>query len=113
MRDVDIFITVLYVLIDNFCQSEKLAQTHHPAPQAALSGAEVATLTLFGQWAQFPSERAFYRYAERSLQAAFLTLPARSQFNRFPPAGATIDACAPGDCLKPTGNKKTSPPCSA
>lgn len=83
MIDVDTFITVLYVMIDDFCQSEKLVETHHPGPQAALSGAEVATLALFGQWAQFPSERAFYRYAERRLRAAFPTLPARSQFNRL------------------------------
>ena len=83
MIDVDTFITVLYVMIDDFCQSEKLVETHHPGPQAALSGAEVATLALFGQWAQFPSERAFDRYAERRLRAAVPTLPARSQFNRL------------------------------
>lgn len=55
----------------------------HPGPAAALSTSEVITLALFSQWRQFPSERAFYRYAERHLLSAFPTLPARSQFNRL------------------------------
>jgi hypothetical protein len=42
------------------------------------------TLALFGQWACFPSERAFYRYALRHLRPAFPRLPARAQFNRVP-----------------------------
>src|SRR5690348_14337637 len=40
------------------------------------------TLALFGQWVQFPSERAFYRYAQHHLAEAFPRLPNRSQFNR-------------------------------
>jgi hypothetical protein len=43
----------------------------------------VITLALFGQWVQFPSEWAFYRYAQHHLRAAFPRLPARSQFNRL------------------------------
>jgi hypothetical protein len=83
MVDVDTFITILYVTVDDFCQSQPSTQDTHPGPQAVLSGSEVVTLALFGQWAQFPSERAFYRYAERHLRAAFPTLPDRSQFNRL------------------------------
>lgn len=83
MIDVDTFITILYVMIDDFCQSHGLMKTCHPGPQPTLSEAEVVTLALFGQWAQFPSERAFYRYAEHHLRAAFPTLPHRSQFNRL------------------------------
>jgi hypothetical protein len=48
-----------------------------------LAVSEVITLALFGQWVQFPSERAFYRYAQRHLRAAFPALPNRSQFNRL------------------------------
>jgi hypothetical protein len=70
-------------MIDDFCQSHWPLNPCHPGPQAALSEAEVVTLTVFGQWAQFGSERAFYRYAERHLRAAFPTLPHRSQFNRL------------------------------
>jgi hypothetical protein len=40
------------------------------------------TLALFGQWGQFQSERAFYRYAHEHLRTAFPHLPARSQLNR-------------------------------
>lgn len=40
------------------------------------------TLAVFGQWVQFPSERAFYRYALHHLGEAFPHLPNRSQFNR-------------------------------
>jgi hypothetical protein len=43
----------------------------------------VVTLAIFGQWARFPSERAFYRYVVAHLQAAFPTLPKREQFNRL------------------------------
>ena len=83
MRDVDTFITILYVMVDDCCQSQKDIAVCHPGPQAALSRSEVVRLALFGQWAQFPSERAFYRYADRNLRAAFPTLPDRSQFNRL------------------------------
>jgi DDE family transposase len=83
MVDVDTFLTTLYVMIDDFCQSQQITQAAHPGPQGALSCSEVAALALFGQWAQFPSERAFYRYAEQHLRTAFPTLPHRSQFNRL------------------------------
>jgi hypothetical protein len=43
----------------------------------------VVTQAMFGQWAQFPSERAFYRYALSHLRTAFPTLPEREQFNRL------------------------------
>jgi len=83
MIDVDTFVTILYVMVDDFCQLHQCDQARHPGPAAALSCSEVVALALFGQWVQFPSERAFYRYAERHLRAAFPTLPDRSQFNRL------------------------------
>jgi hypothetical protein len=83
MVDVDTFLTILYVMIDDFCQSQPSLNQRHPGPQAALSCSEVVTLSLFGQWAIFSSERAFYRYASQHLRAAFPRLPARSQFNRL------------------------------
>lgn len=82
MYDVDTFLTILYVTVDDFGKSQPQA---HPRPgaAAALSPSEVITLALFSQWREFPSERAFYRYAGRHLRAAFPTLPDRSQFNRL------------------------------
>jgi hypothetical protein len=82
MVDMDTFLTTLYVMVDEFCQSQVPADSH-PGPQASLTRSEVVTLCLFGQWACFPSERAFYRYAQRHMRAAFPTLPHRTQFNRL------------------------------
>jgi hypothetical protein len=82
MVDIDTFLTTLYVMVDEFCQAQLPAEI--PAgPQASLTPSEVVTLGLFGQWAGFPSERAFYRYAQHHLRAAFPALPHRTQFNRL------------------------------
>ena len=81
--DQDTFLTTLYVMIDDFCQSAGYAEKHRRGPVASLSCSEVVTLAVFGQWVRFPSERAFYDYAQRHLHAAFPTLPAREQFNRL------------------------------
>jgi hypothetical protein len=87
MVDVDTFLTTLYVLVDEECKAHPMApplkpEAHQGRP-ARLSESEVVTLALFGQWALFRSERAFYRYAERHLRPAFPTLPVRSQYNRL------------------------------
>ena len=70
-------------MIDDFCKSELPPEPNHPGPQASLSRSEVVTLALFGQWTQFPSERAFYRFAVHHFREAFPRLPDRSQFNRL------------------------------
>jgi len=82
MLDVDTFLTTLYVLVDECDKTALPAEPPTTGPASALSRSEALTLALFGQWSQFPSERAFYRYAERHLRPAFPTLPARSQYNR-------------------------------
>ena len=81
MVDVDTFLTILYVMADDFFKTT-LPPESYPGPQAALSRSEVVTLALFGQWQSFGSERGFYRYAQRHLRAAFPSLPTREQFNR-------------------------------
>lgn len=81
MIDVDTFLTLLYVMVDDFCKTS-LPLEPHAGPQAALSQSEVLTLAMCAQWQSFGSERGFYRYAQRHLRAAFPTLPAREQFNR-------------------------------
>lgn len=83
MIDLETFITTLYVIIDDFCQSKLSQERAKPGPRSSLSRSEVITLALFGQWVQFPSERAFYRYAQHHLAEAFPRLPNRSQFNRL------------------------------
>jgi hypothetical protein len=81
MLTPDAFLTELYVLIDDWYKSQPAAPPH-PGPAAALSPSEVLTLAMFGQWAVFPSERAFWRYAEHHLRPLFPHLPTRPQFNR-------------------------------
>ena len=82
MVDSDTFLTTLYVMIDDFCKGHLSPEPRGGAP-ASLTRSEVLTLALFGQWQRFPSERGFYRYAQRHLRGAFPTLPDRSQFNRL------------------------------
>src|SRR5690348_8637882 len=81
--DQETFLTTLYVMIDDICHSQGWDEKHRPGPPASLSCSEVVTLAVFGQWARFSSERAFYRYAQGHLRAAFPTLPEREQFNRL------------------------------
>lgn len=83
MIDLDTFLTTLYVMSDDFCQSAFPQEKRSPGPLPSLQRSEVITLALFGQWVQFSSERAFYRYAQHHLRAAFPHLPDRSQFNRL------------------------------
>jgi len=85
MVDVDTFLTTLYVMADDFCQSHlPTAPTpKKPGPQASLCASEVITLAIFARWGRFSSERDFYRYARRRLCSAFPSLPDRSQFNRL------------------------------
>ncbi|MFL5664750.1 MAG: hypothetical protein ACJ8BW_25900 [Ktedonobacteraceae bacterium] len=49
MIDQDTFLTTLYVMIDDFCQSHGFDVKHRPGPQASLSCSEVVTLAVFGQ----------------------------------------------------------------
>jgi Transposase DDE domain len=81
MLDVDTFLTTLYVMVDDFCQSRP--PKARPGPKASLSDSEVITLAIFARWSRFASERDFYRYANGHLRDAFPTLPERSQFNRL------------------------------
>jgi hypothetical protein len=80
--DPETFLTELYVLVDTFCKAE-LPPERHGTRAPSLARSEVVTLALFGQWRQFPSEAAFYRWATKHLRALFPTLPSRPQLNRL------------------------------
>ena len=82
MLDTNTFLTILYVMADDFCKY-RLPPEETPGPRASLTRSEVITLALFSQWSYFPSERGFYRYARKHLRPAFPTLPWRGQFNRL------------------------------
>jgi hypothetical protein len=79
--DVDTFLTTLYVMVDDFCQTQ--SPKKRPGPEASLCQSEVITLAIFACWSRFASERDFYRYADDHLRGAFPTLPSRPQFNRL------------------------------
>jgi Transposase DDE domain len=81
MVDVDTFLTILYVMVDGFCQTQ--SPKKRPGPEASLCQSEVITLAIFARWSRFASERDFYRYADGHLRGAFPTLPSRPQFNRL------------------------------
>jgi hypothetical protein len=80
--DLDTFLTVLCVMVDDFCKASLAAEVR-PGPEASLSRSEVVTLAIFGQWGRFASERDFSRFAQAKLRGAFPRLPDRSQFNRL------------------------------
>jgi hypothetical protein len=82
MLDVDTFLTILYVIVDDLCQPHA-SERRRPGPSASLSESEVIALAIFARWSRFSSERDFYRYATGHLRGAFPTLPDRSQFNRL------------------------------
>jgi hypothetical protein len=82
MEDLDTFLTTLYVMVDDLCKQHQFRLPKHPGPMPKLGLSELITLALFGQWARFASERAFYRFAERHLKVAFPRLPDHSQFVR-------------------------------
>ena len=82
MIDIDTFLTILYVMAEDFCNHHMNTEIR-PGPKASLSRGEVITLAVFGQWGRFQSERDFYRHAHHNLRSAFPDLPERSQFNRL------------------------------
>jgi len=82
MVDPDTFLTALYVLVDELLHDIDLPAPRRRGPALALTQSEVVTLALYGQWAHFEGEAAFYRHADGRLRGAFPRLPARSQSNR-------------------------------
>lgn len=82
MLNLDTFLTILYVSVDDFCQSNP-AVTRRPGRPASLEPSEVITLALLAQFWWFRSERDFYRYAWNHLRPAFPNLPDRAQLNRL------------------------------
>lgn len=86
MVDIDTFLITLYVQVDEFCKShpESFEETRlwPCGRRSALSRSEVLSLSIFGQWYRFRSERDFYRFALQRLRHLFPELPDRSQFVR-------------------------------
>ncbi|MDQ3641101.1 MAG: transposase [Actinomycetota bacterium] len=104
---MDTFLTTLYVMVDDFCQSQP--PKRRPGPEASLSESEVITLAIFARFSRFASERDFYRYASGHLRDAFPTLPERSQFNRLVRSNVElIEALAMHLAVMPDTRSRTS-----
>jgi hypothetical protein len=80
--DLDSFLTELYVMIDEWWQTQPEAQTPRPGRPVQLSTSEVLTLAVVGQWPRWRSERDFWRFADAHLREAFPHLCSQSQLNR-------------------------------
>ena len=80
MVEIDLFITALFTIVDDFCMKHPLPP--QPGRNPRLTESEAITLLLFSQWARFRGERDFYRFADTQLRYAFPSLPCRSQLNR-------------------------------
>src|SRR3712207_4456377 len=95
MLDVDTFLTALYVIVDDFCQSHR-SKSKRLGPKASLSESEVLTLATFVRFSRFTSERDFYSYAKSNPRGAFPTL--------CPTVRSSTAACAfPGGTHRRSG----------
>src|ERR1700740_42422 len=82
----DTFLTAVYVLVDEFCKQNRPSIDEETlwmtGRKRNLSRAEVVTLSVFGQWSRFRSEREFWNYCEQRLRPLFPALPNRAEFVR-------------------------------
>lgn len=98
MVSPDTFLTALYIAVDDFCKEHEPTldeQTIWASGRPrALTRSEVVTLSIFGQWSRFRSERDFWSYCEQRLLPLFPDLPDRSEFvraqQRFEPTTAAF-----------------------
>jgi len=83
--DLDTFITTLYVVIDDWYQSEmaeQLRRARGPAPK--MTDSEVLTIAVAGQWrvgVPWQSERGVVRYMTEHGEKWFKSMLSRSRFN--------------------------------
>ena len=80
MVAMDLFLTTLYVLVNDFIRTQPFGIRR--GPNGKLTHSEAVTLLIFSQWSRFRSERDFYRFAEQQLIPFFENLPSRPQLNR-------------------------------
>jgi hypothetical protein len=84
--DLDTFLTVLYVLIDDWYKRDMAQQmVRHAGAELQMSDSEVLTVAIAAQWCigvPWQSERGAVRYMQQHGRGWFPTMLARSQFNK-------------------------------
>jgi hypothetical protein len=79
MVDLDSFLVLLYVSVDDWWRASHPSTPRRPA---LLADSEVLTLAILAQWPRFRSERDFWRFACSHLREYFPKLCSQSQLNR-------------------------------
>ncbi len=111
MLDPEAFLTELYVKVDDFDKTLP-PEAVPPGPPPALARSEVVALVIFAQWAQFLSERAFYRYAAKHLHCVLSVLSQNRASTNIANADSTISltsATAPDSSRPPNRVLSRSP----
>lgn len=80
--DLETFLISVFVLVDDWCQTERPAKACKPGRPPLLSGGEVLTLAILAHWPRWRSERDFWRLARAYLRSYFPDLLSQSQLNR-------------------------------
>jgi hypothetical protein len=80
--DLDMFLSTLYVLVDEWWKDSHPLNPRKPGRPPRLSDVEVLTLAILAQWPRFRSERDFLRFAGVYLRDHSPNLVCQSQFNR-------------------------------
>src|ERR671921_2061767 len=80
--DLDSFLVLLYVLVDDWWKLECSSEPPKTGRPALLSDSEVMTLAILAQWPRFRSERDFWRFAWAHLCPYFPMLCSQGQLNR-------------------------------
>lgn len=83
MFDPETCLIALYVEVDTFCKVHVPELAPRCGRKPSLSVSEIVTLAIFGQWAEFRSERGFARWLSRHGRALFPTLPHRTRLNQL------------------------------
>lgn len=83
MADFETFVIAVYVMVDEFQQTQLPPEPRRRGRRPGLCRSELMTLALISQPDRFASERAFARFAGRHLRALFPGLPDRTQLNRL------------------------------
>lgn len=87
MVSPDTFLIALYVLVDDFCKQNPPSSAEQTiwscGRTPSLTRSEVVTLSIFGQWGRFRSERDFWSFCEQRMLEFFPDLPDRAEFVRM------------------------------